>query len=65
MLLTSTSLKIPLMKLAEGTRETEHRSAMHSARKVAKVTPLLKGGLPSGPLKFSPNFCPCYCFKDS
>ena len=30
-LLTSTSLKITLMKLAEATRETEHRSAMHSA----------------------------------
>ena len=30
-LLTSTSLKIALLKLAEATRETEHRSAMHSA----------------------------------
>ena len=30
-LLTSTSLKITLLKLAEATRETEHRSAMHSA----------------------------------
>ena len=30
-LLTSTSLKITLMKLAEATRETEHKSAMHSA----------------------------------
>ena len=30
-LLTSTSLKIEKLKLAEATRETEHRSAMHSA----------------------------------
>ena len=30
-LLTSTSLKIKKLKLAEATRETEHRSAMHSA----------------------------------
>ena len=30
-LLTSISLKITLLKLAEATRETEHRSAMHSA----------------------------------
>ena len=29
-LLTSTSLKIKKLKLAEATRETEHRSAMHS-----------------------------------
>ena len=29
-LLTSTSFKITLLKLAEVTRETEHRSAMHS-----------------------------------
>ena len=28
---TSTSLKIKRLKLAESTRETEHRSAMHSA----------------------------------
>ena len=26
---------------------------------------IVQGGLPSGPLKFSPNFCTCYCFKDS
>ena len=30
-LLTSTSLEIKKLKLAEATRETEHRSAMHSA----------------------------------
>ena len=30
-LLTSTSLKIEKLKLAEATRETEDRSAMHSA----------------------------------
>ena len=30
-LLISTSLKITLLKLAEATRETVHRSAMHSA----------------------------------
>ena len=30
-LLTSISLKITLIKLAGATRETEHRSAMHSA----------------------------------
>ena len=30
-LLTSTSLKIEKLKLAEATRETEHRSAMYSA----------------------------------
>ena len=30
-LLISTSLKITFLKLAEATRETEHRSAMHSA----------------------------------
>ena len=30
-LLTSTSLKITSLKLEEATRETEHRSAAHSA----------------------------------
>ena len=30
-LLTSASLKITLLKLEEATRETEHRSAVHSA----------------------------------
>ena len=30
-LLNSTSLKIKKLKLAEATRETEHRNAMHSA----------------------------------
>ena len=30
-LLTGTSLKITFLKLAEATRESEHRSAMHSA----------------------------------
>ena len=30
-LLTNTSLKITLLKLAEATQETEHSSAVHSA----------------------------------
>ena len=37
-LLTSTSLKITLLKLEEATRETEHRSAVHSAKKRLEYT---------------------------
>ena len=36
-LLTSSSLKIKKLKLAEATRETEHRIAMHSASQYRSV----------------------------